>query len=374
MAGPVVIAGGGTGGHTSPGLAVAGVLRGRGVPCLWIGSRQGIEADRVPREGIPYHAIPTGKLRRYWDWQNLSDLAINVPAGLVQARRLLGRLRPTVVLGTGGFVALPVVAAAASARIPVVVHEQTTVPGLANRLAARLARRIAVSWEATMGRFPPDRVVLTGNPLRPELRLGSRDGVIARFGLDPSLPVVYITGGVQGAHRINRAVGEALADILPLTQVIHQCGDHPTTGDRRWLEEQRGRLPAPLVRRYTIIPYVGAELADVYAAATLVLSRAGAGTLNECCQLGLPAIYVPLPGTSGDEQTANGRMAERAGAAIVLVQSSLTPASLARTVRDLLADPRRLKEMGDRARALAVPDAAERLADLVLTVRDGRAG
>jgi UDP-N-acetylglucosamine--N-acetylmuramyl-(pentapeptide) pyrophosphoryl-undecaprenol N-acetylglucosamine transferase len=374
MAGPVVIAGGGTGGHTSPGLAVAGVLRLRGVPCLWIGSRQGIEADRVPREGIPYHAIRTGKLRRYWDWQNLSDLAINVPAGLVQARRLLGRLRPAVVLGTGGFVALPVVAAAASARIAVVVHEQTTVPGLANRLAAHLARRVAVSWEVTMGRFPRDRVVLTGNPLRAELRLGSRDGVIARFGLDPSLPVVYVTGGVQGAHRINRAVGEALADILPLTQVIHQCGDHPTTGDRRWLEEQRGRLPAPLARRYTIIPYVGAELADVYAAATLVLSRAGAGTLNECCQLGLPAIYVPLPGTSGDEQTANARMAERAGAAIVLAQSSLIPASLARAVRDLLADPRRLKEMGDRARALAVPDAAERLADLVLTVRDGRAG
>src|SRR5207342_90330 len=99
--------------------------------------------------------------------------------------------------------------------------------------------------------------------------------------------------------RINRAVGEALASVLELTQVIHQCGDNPTTGDRRWLEEQRARLAAPLARRHTILPYVGAELADVFAAATLVLSRAGAGTLNECCQLGLPAIYVPLPGTSG---------------------------------------------------------------------------
>jgi UDP-N-acetylglucosamine--N-acetylmuramyl-(pentapeptide) pyrophosphoryl-undecaprenol N-acetylglucosamine transferase len=370
MAGPVVIAGGGTGGHTSPGLAVASVLRERGVPCVWIGSRQGIEADRAPREGIPYHAIRTGKLRRYWDRQTLTDLAVNVPLGLVQARRLLGRLRPGVVLGTGGFVALPVVLAAASARIAVVVHEQTTVPGLANRIAARLARRIAVSWDVTMAAFPPGKVVLTGNPLRSELRLGSRDGAIARFGLDPSLPVVYVTGGVQGAHRINRAVGEALGDILPLTQVIHQCGDHPTTGDRRWLEEQRGRLPVPLARRYTITPYVGAELADVYAAATLVLSRAGAGTLNECCQLGLPAIYVPLPGTSGDEQTANARLVERAGAAALLAQASLSPASLARTVRDLLADSERLKEMGDRARALAVPRAAERLADLVLSVRD----
>jgi UDP-N-acetylglucosamine--N-acetylmuramyl-(pentapeptide) pyrophosphoryl-undecaprenol N-acetylglucosamine transferase len=370
MAGPVVIAGGGTGGHTSPGLAVAGVLRERAIPCIWIGSRHGIEADRVPRQGIPYHAIATGKLRRYWDWQNLSDLAVNVPVGLVQARRLLGRLRPGVVLGTGGFVALPVVVAAASARIPVVIHEQTSAPGLANRLAGRLARRIGVSWEATIERFPREKVALTGNPLRAELRLGARDAAIARFGLDPSLPLVYITGGVQGAHRINRVVGEALPRVLELTQVIHQCGDNPTTGDRRWLEEQRARLPAGLARRYTIAPYVGDELADVYAAAALVFSRAGAGTLNECCQLGVPAIYVPLPGTSGDEQTTNARMVERVGGAAVLAQSSLTATSLVGAVRDLLADPRRLKEMADRARALAVPDAAERLTDLVLSVRN----
>jgi UDP-N-acetylglucosamine--N-acetylmuramyl-(pentapeptide) pyrophosphoryl-undecaprenol N-acetylglucosamine transferase len=370
MAGPVVIAGGGTGGHTSPGLAVAHALRERGVACVWIGSRDGIEAQRVPQQGIPYHAISTGKLRRYWAWQNLGDLAVNVPAGFVQARRLLGRLRPGVVLGTGGFVALPVVAAAASARIPVVVHEQTTVPGLANRLAARLARRIAVSWEATIGGFPREKVVLTGNPLRPELGLGSRDAAIARFGLDPSLPLVYITGGAQGAHRINRVVGQALADVLELTQVIHQCGDHPTTGDRRWLEERRAHVPAPLARRYTIVPYVGAELAEVYAAATLVLSRAGAGTLNECCHLGLPALYVPLPHASRDEQTANARMVERVGGAVVLPQSSLTPPSLVSALRDLLGDARRLKEMGDRARALAVPDAARRLAELALAVRD----
>jgi UDP-N-acetylglucosamine--N-acetylmuramyl-(pentapeptide) pyrophosphoryl-undecaprenol N-acetylglucosamine transferase len=373
MAGPVVIAGGGTGGHTSPGLAVAEALRARGVACAWIGSRQGIEADRAPAHGIPYHAISTGKLRRYWDRQNLTDLAINVPAGVIQARRLLGQLRAGVVLGTGGFVALPAVVAAASARVPVVVHEQTTVPGLANRLAARLARRIAVSWEGTLRCFPRGRVVLTGNPLRPELRRGSRDAALARFGFDPSLPVVYVTGGAQGAHRINRVVGAALAELLPLAQVIHQCGEHPTTGDRGWLEEQRGRLPGSLARRYAVVPYVGAELADVYAAAALVISRAGAGTLNECCHLGVPALYVPLPGASGDEQTANARMVEGAGGAVLLPQPALTPAALAGRVRDLLADPRRLKEMGDRARALAVPDAAERLADLVLAARDGRA-
>src|SRR6185503_17352674 len=128
----IVIAGGGTGGHTSPGLAVATLLRERGVSHAWIGSRDGVEARRAAEEGIPYHAIATGKLRRYWAWRNVTDLAINVPAGILGAHTLLRRLRPRVVLATGGFVALPVVLGAPLARIPVVVHEQTAVPGLAN--------------------------------------------------------------------------------------------------------------------------------------------------------------------------------------------------------------------------------------------------
>src|SRR3954471_24203482 len=141
-----LIAGGGTGGHTFPGVAVATVLRARGHRCAWIGSRDGVEARRVPAAGIDYVAIATGKLRRYWDWRNVTDLAINVPAGVVGAWRVLGRLRPHVIFATGGFVALPVVAAAALRRIPTVIHEQTAAPGLANRLSAPLARRIAVTY------------------------------------------------------------------------------------------------------------------------------------------------------------------------------------------------------------------------------------
>jgi UDP-N-acetylglucosamine--N-acetylmuramyl-(pentapeptide) pyrophosphoryl-undecaprenol N-acetylglucosamine transferase len=366
MASLVAITGGGTGGHTSPGLAVAAALRQRGVECAWIGSQGGIEARRAPEHGIPYHPIPTGKLRRYWAWENLTDLALNVPAGVWRAYRVLRRLRPRVVFGTGGFVALPVVVAAAVARIPIVIHEQTVVPGLANRLAARFARRIAISFEPAAEVFPSAKVVLTGNPLRPELRAGSRDTAIARFGLDPALPLVYVTGGVQGASRINRAVGDALTPLLELTQLIHQCGNNAVTNDRRWLEDRRARLPAPLMPRYTVMPYVGAELADVYAVASLVVARAGAGTVNECCQLGLPALYIPLPGTSGDEQTANARLVERAGGCLMLRQSTLKPERLLERVRALLADARALKEMGDRARTLAVADAAERLAQLIL--------
>jgi UDP-N-acetylglucosamine--N-acetylmuramyl-(pentapeptide) pyrophosphoryl-undecaprenol N-acetylglucosamine transferase len=166
-------------------------------------------------------------------------------------------------------------------------------------------------------------------------------------------------------------VGEILLELLELTQVIHQCGDNAETGDRRWLEERRATLPVALRHRDTVMPYVGEELASVYAAASLVVGRAGAGTVNECCQLGLPALYVPLPGTSGDEQTANARLVERAGGAVVLPQSDLTPDAVLSRILTLLANPTRLKEMGERARTLARPDAARRIADLIVQIARG---
>src|SRR5262245_32982178 len=366
----VLIAGGGTGGHTSPGLAVAVALSTRGVPCAWIGSAAGVEARLVPERGIPYHAIPTGKLRRYWAWRNLVDLGVNVPAGVVAAWRLVGRLRPRVVFATGGFVAVPVAVAAAARGVPLVVHEQTAVPGLANRLTARLAQRVAVTFPDESKAFAPAKVVVTGNPLRPELRAGSRLEAAARFGLDPALPLVYVTGGAQGAHRINRAVGEILEPLLAQAHVIHQCGDQPKTGDHGWLEARRAALPPVVARRYAVVSYVGGELASIYAAAALVLGRAGAGTVNECCHLGLPALYVPLPGTSGEEQVANARQVERVGGCAVLAQADLTPSRLLERLQALLAEPAALKDMGERARSLAVPDAADRLARLLLDVAD----
>ena len=335
---------------------------------MWIGSRDGVEARRAAEQSITYYAIPTGKLRRYWAWRNVSDLAVNVPAGVLAAHRLVRRLRPRVVLATGGFVALPVVAGAALARVPIVVHEQTAVPGLANRLAARLAQRVAVSFADSARHFGGASVVVTGNPLRPDLRAGTRADAIARFGLDPALPLIYVTGGALGAHAINHAVGGIVGDLLAQAQVIHQCGDNRETGDLAWLQAQRGALPTALARRYTVLPWVGAELAGIYAAASLVVSRAGAGTVNECCHLGVPALYIPMPGASGDEQTANARLVARADGAAVLPQSELTPPVLLALVRRLLGDAAQLKEMGERARALAIPDAADRLVEVLTEI------
>jgi UDP-N-acetylglucosamine--N-acetylmuramyl-(pentapeptide) pyrophosphoryl-undecaprenol N-acetylglucosamine transferase len=157
-----------------------------------------------------------------------------------------------------------------------------------------------------------------------------------------------------------------LPSLLEQAQVVHQCGDHPTTGDRAWLEAEAARLPEALRRRYALRPYVGAELRDIYSAAELVIGRSGAGTVNECCQLGRAALYLPLPGTSGDEQTANARLVEAVGGAALLPQVSLTSERLLEVVTRLLADRTALARMGEQARTLAVPDAAERLARVIL--------
>jgi len=149
---------------------------------------------------------------------------------------------------------------------------------------------------------------------------------------------------------------------------VHQSGDNHATGDRVGLQARRAALAPALAARYALRPWVGDELADVYAAAALVVSRAGAGTVNECCQLGVPALYIPLPGAAGDEQTANARLVGRAGGCAILPQASMTPTLLLERIRELLGDATRLKEMGERARALAVPDAADRIVDLLLEI------
>jgi UDP-N-acetylglucosamine--N-acetylmuramyl-(pentapeptide) pyrophosphoryl-undecaprenol N-acetylglucosamine transferase len=331
----------------------------------WIGSRTGLEATRAPAAGIAYHTIATGKLRRSLAFRNLTDLGARVPAGFWQAWRLLGALCPDVVVATGGFVAVPTALAAAVRRRPLLVHEQVVVPGLANRLIARFADRVAVTFAASASAFPADKVVVTGNPTRPELLVGDPARGFRQFGLDPAEPLVYVTGGAQGSHRINRVVGAVLGDWVSVTQLVHQCGDNEFD-DLGWLQREQDALPPVARARYRVLSFVTDALPDLYAAATLAVSRAGAGTITELCAVGLPAILIPLPGTRGDEQTANARVLADAGAAALLPQAQLSPDGLVALVRELLGDSTRLVEMRARARSLATPDAAERLVDLIL--------
>jgi UDP-N-acetylglucosamine--N-acetylmuramyl-(pentapeptide) pyrophosphoryl-undecaprenol N-acetylglucosamine transferase len=366
----IVIAGGGTGGHVQPAIAVGSLLRQRaGVQLTWIGSSAGIEKQTAESEHILFHAIPTGKLRRYFSLHTILD-AFRIPAGILRARFLLGSLKPDVVFSTGGFVSVPTVVAAWLAGIPVITHEQTATIGLANRINARLADRVALAYPETESLLPNarDRVVITGNPVRSELLQGHPSKGRAELGFDDSLPVVYVTGGSLGAQAVNRTVQRALPELLERAQIVHQCGPAAMNGDYPRLIQTRSDLPSELQDRYVVRERIGPELADVYAAADLVIGRSGGGTIAELALLGKPAVLIPLPGASSDEQTRNASVLAKAGGAILIPQLELSDERLVNQVIALLDDKEQLRAMASAARSVAMPDAADRLADEILAL------
>ncbi|MCX2727692.1 undecaprenyldiphospho-muramoylpentapeptide beta-N-acetylglucosaminyltransferase [Thermomicrobium sp. 4228-Ro] len=364
----LVIGGGGTGGHTLPAIAVLAELRRlTAVEPLWIGSRSGVERRLTAREGIAFHWVPTGKLRREFTPRTLLDLSA-IPIGTLAAAAVIRSFQPDVVFGTGGYVSVPVVLAGWLNRIPIVIHEQTAAVGLATRIAARFADAVAISFEATRALLTHPHLVHTGLPVREAILRGDPDRARRRFGLENQAPLLYVTGGVLGAHAINEAVARALPELLGVVQVVHQCGPRQVNGDFPRLLERRASLPEALRRRYVVVEFLEEDLPDVLAAADLVLGRAGASTVAELAALGKPAILVPLPGARGNEQLRNAQLLAQAGSAVILDQRELSPEQLVVLVRELVADPIALARMGQRGRTLAVPDAAERLARLILAV------
>ena len=366
----LVVTGGGTGGHVLPALAVIDELRGRGAlaDLIWIGSSEGVERRAAEEAGIHFVAIPTGKLRRYLSIRNLTDFA-RVPIGVLAARRALTAFRPDVVLSTGGFVSVPAVIAARGIT-PVLTHEQTAILGLANRINARFAEVLAVSHSQTeqLARRLHRHVVITGNPIRVGLTTGDGSRALKRFGFDPAIPVVYVTGGARGASPINQRIAALLPGILNQTQIVHQTGPVSANADAVNLTQLRETLPEAIRGRYAIVEFLRDELPDVYAAADLVVGRAGAGTIAELAYVGLPAILVPLPSARGDEQALDARVLGDAGAAVVIPQSDATPERLQKEISVLLGDPERRRRMAIAARTVARPDAAARLADELLSL------
>ncbi len=314
---------------------------------------------------VPYAAVATGKLRRYFSWRTPLDLA-RIPLGVLQAAWHVARFRPAVIFSTGGYVCVPPVIAGRLLGVPAITHEQTARSGLANRIAARFARVVAISYAESAAEFPPGRTVLTGNPLRAELLSGNALRGAQAWGFDAALPVVYITGGALGAHAINLAVAAALPHLSAVAQIVHQVGEGPDGSGADLRSAQVQAADPSVLARYRPVAAVGLELADLYALAQLIVGRAGAGTVNELAALGKPAVLIPLPGAAADEQTANAQRLAAVGAAVVLPQADLTPTRLVGLVTNLLADPERLATMAQRGPALAHPDAAERLVDLIL--------
>lgn len=375
----ILVTGGGTGGHVTPALAVIQTLRQMAVgadwePCFrYVGSAQGIEARLAAEAGIEFVGVQSGKLRRarslagLLSRRNVAD-ALRVPVGVAQALGAVRRFRPHVVLATGGYVSVPPVVAAGLLKIPVLIHEQTVQVGLANRIAARFACRIALTYEGALSDLPPRlraKAFVTGNPVRTVVFAGDRARAVERFGFamnDNGLPAVYVTGGAQGAHVINQALEDILPGLLTACRVIHQCGA---------AEEGHGQavargLPPELACRYFVAGFVGDEIGDVYALADLIVGRSGAGTVTEAAALGKPAVFIPLVPTGGDEQTRNARRAADAGAAVIVTNAELDGPRLAAEIGALLADAERRARMGAAARTMARPRAAQDLAQALL--------
>ncbi|WP_344637337.1 UDP-N-acetylglucosamine--N-acetylmuramyl-(pentapeptide) pyrophosphoryl-undecaprenol N-acetylglucosamine transferase [Kitasatospora cystarginea] len=370
----MAVTGGGTGGHTYPALTTITALReqlaqqGRTLEVTWYGNPKGLEARISAANGIAFRPIATGKVRRSLSpaalTRTLVDMA-RVPYGILQATVHLARQRPDVVLSTGGYVAVPVGLGAALTGRPLVMHEQITSVGLANRLLARVAKAVALSHESSREALPRRaraRAHVTGNPVRPALLRGNGDKARAEYGLEPGVPLVYVTGGAQGSAQVNNLVLEVLPALLPGCQVLHQCGpdhhqkmtDHATTLDPR------------LAHRYRPVPYIDGELADVFTAADVVISRAGAGTLAELTAIGKPAVLIPLEPTAADEQRRNADYLAEHGAAVAITRPNVTADRLEQGVRRLIEDDALRTEMAAKSRALGHPDAAQALADLVL--------
>jgi UDP-N-acetylglucosamine--N-acetylmuramyl-(pentapeptide) pyrophosphoryl-undecaprenol N-acetylglucosamine transferase len=369
----VIVTGGGTGGHVSPAVAVIEKLQERSaaedwpLALLYIGSKAGAEREMITAMGIKYVSVPVGKLRRYLSWKTPPDLA-RIPLGVALAARQVGRFKPDVIFSTGGFVSVPTVVAGWLRRVPSLVHEQTALVGLANRIVARFASAVAISYESSRRYFTKARrVVLTGNPVRQAVFGGEAARGYSRFGLDKGVPLVYVTGGAQGSHILNEAVGAALPQLLTQAAIVHQCGNGPNGSGADWrkLNARREALPNALQARYAVLPFVRVEIADIYAAASLVIGRSGAGTVNELAALGKPAILVPLASSAEGEQMRNAEMMRDAGGAVIISEAELSAEALSAQVGELLADPARLSAMAHAALQLAQPHAAETIVELL---------
>lgn len=354
----VAILAGGTGGHVFPGLAVADVLRTRGVPVVWFGTPQGLESRLVPEAGHAFEALPVQSLRGRgrsawlaapWRLQRPLFVAIN----------RLRRLRPRVVLGFGGYVAGPGAVAARLLRIPLVIHEQNAIAGLTNRWLSRLATTVLCGFPDA---FPiGTRTRWVGNPVRADIVASAAARKSIALSSEPRPLRVLVIGGSQGALALNRALPEAIARLPEALRptVLHQSGE-------RLLGAARDAYAAAGVNA-EVQPFI-TDMADAYTWADLVVCRAGALTVAELAAAGVPSILVPFPHAVDDHQTANARHLVAAGAAWLLPQPDLEAGRLATMLQAIANDPESLLRMRDRGRALAPADAAQQIADHCLEV------
>ena len=323
MAKKIILTGGGTAGHVTPNIALLPGLRERGFEIRYIGSYEGMEKGLIEAEGIPYDGIATGKFRRYFSLKNITDIG-NVVKGFNEAKKFIKTYQPDVVFSKGGFVSVPVVLAAHSQKVPVIIHESDMTPGLANKLSFSSATKICCNFPETVAVLPKEKAVLSGSPIRKELLSGSKEAGLQFTGLKGEKPILLMIGGSTGARHLNEVLRASLDRLLPDFDVIHLCG--------------KGNLDEGLKDRegYCQYEYISAELKDLFAAADVVFSRAGANAICELLALQKPNLLVPLSkAASRGDQILNARSFEKQGFSMVIEEEELTEDALVEGLKKL---------------------------------------
>lgn len=325
----IVLTGGGTAGHVTPNIALLPALKEAGYEISYMGSYEGIEKRLIEDFQIPYTGISTGKFRRYLDIKNLTD-PFRVIKGYSEAKKYLKQWKPDVVFSKGGFVSVPVVRAAASLKIPCIIHESDMTPGLANKLCFPVAKKICCNFPETYETLPSDKAVLTGTPIRKELSQGNKLAGLDMCGFTANKPVIMVIGGSLGAANVNKAVRDALPQLLETFQVVHLCGKDK-------LDNLLLTTPG-----YKQFEYIKDELKDIFAMADIVISRAGANAICELLALRKPNILIPLPAASSrGDQILNADSFEKQGFSIVVHEDDLTTKLLVDKVHELYENRRK---------------------------------
>lgn len=362
----IVLTGGGTGGHLFPLIAVANKIRekiGPEAEFLYIGSGAEMEKDIIGQEGIPTKFVLSGKMRRYFSFENFTDI-FKIPIGFLQSLWILFRFMPDAIFSKGGYVAVPVVLAAWVYRIPILIHESDSIPGTANQFLAKFSNRVAVAYPSAEQYFAKEKVALTGNPVRFQVTDGDSIMMRTQLGFASSKKTLLILGGSQGSQIINDSIVKILPQLLHNFQIIHQ------TGERNFDEvvAEAGRQGIKSGRDgYFATPFLNAnQLRDAFALSDLVVSRAGANFVAEIAANGKPAILIPLESSANNHQRMNAYELAKIGAALVLDESNLGQHLLLEKIEKVFSDDNLRGQMAEQIKTFYHPNAADTIANGVI--------
>ncbi|MEN6413709.1 MAG: undecaprenyldiphospho-muramoylpentapeptide beta-N-acetylglucosaminyltransferase [Veillonellales bacterium] len=367
----IIMSGGGTGGHIYPAITIIRAIKTVVQPCevLFVGTKYGLEADIVPKEGLDFATIDIRGFERHLSWQNVATV-FKAVGSLWESQKILRRFKPDIVIGTGGYVCGPILLTASLLGIPTMIQEQNVVPGITNKILSHFVDKIAVGYGEAGRHFNrPDKVVFTGNPIRSEVMTAAREEGIAALSLDPQCRTILISGGSRGARSINNAMLEVHKYFFrqPDIQLLHITGKNEYNDIVGNLMKSGIDVTKP--GNIIIKPYLY-NMPDALAAADLAIFRAGAVGLAELTARGIPSILIPYPYAAENHQEFNARVMENQGAAVVIRDRELNGTRLRETMEELLQDTRKLQQMAAASKKIGRPLAAENIANLAVKLTE----